>query len=178
MQKSPVTVGLLVSGLIVLIFFGSFWAFGDFASMKAEDLDTLEVLGFSRYLLLLLAIFYIIWQTREKTAGRISFKAAFRPGWLTGLIISVFVGLMEGVYIVVNPGFMQQYSQIYTQKLNAEGKAAEAAQFQAEMKSWEWMANPWAMGGFYLVETLFLASAFAALLALIFSRMKPKAALS
>ena len=172
MKRTAITFGLL-SGLIIVIYsFAVFLFFGDIAKMSMEDFARVEMLGYLRYLILLLTIIFAIRFFKKGNGGQGSFKQLFLAGLYTALIVALLVGLMELVYVLINPGFMEQYGQIVTTRLKQQGAdAAELAKHQKTMEDMKWMGTPAGMGIFYFLETAVLGTIISLIVALI---AKPK----
>ena len=168
MKKIVLTFGIL-SGIIIIIYsFAVFLIFGDFAKMSAQEFNTVEKLGYLRYIILLLTIVFAVRYYKKQNGGQGSFKQLFVAGFYTALIVAVLVGLMEFVYMLVNPDFMDQYAAIMENKMKAEGATAEMiAKQQKQVESMKWMAHPAGMGIFYFFETAILGTIVSVITALI-----------
>jgi len=168
-NSSTVQVGIIVGLAIVIYSVTGFLAFGK----SAEAYATLEKLGYLRYVILLVGVFIGMRLMAKKQTDTYTYMQAVMPGVVVALLAAVWVGLMEGTYIIVNPEFYESYGQYYMEKLQAEGaSAAEIEAARAQMESFSWMANPWASGLFYFVETFLVGSIGAFIMGLFFQRKK------
>ena len=112
MKKIVLTFGILSGVIIILYSFAVFLIFGDFSKMSGEDFEKVEMLGFLRYIILLLTIIFAVRYFKKQNGGQGSFKQLFLAGFYTALVVAVLVGLMEFVYMLINPEFMDQYATI------------------------------------------------------------------
>jgi len=168
MKKTAITFGLL-SGLIIIIYSAAvFIHFGDFAKMTSQDLSKVEMLGYLRYLILLLTIVFAIRYFKKQAGDAVTFKPLFLAGLYTAFIVALLVGLMEATYMLINPDFMEQYGELVTNRMKEQGASAAAlAEHQKEMDNFKWMANPAAMGIFYFLETAVIGTVISLIVALI-----------
>ena len=168
MKKIVLTFGIL-SGLIIIIYSAAvFLVFGEFSKMSDADFNKVEKLGYLRYIILLLTIIFAVLSFKKQNGGKGSFKQLFLAGFYTALVVGLLVGLMELVYIMMNPNFMQEYSARMETMLRQGGASAEKlASHRSEIESMKWMANPVGMGVFYFIETSVLGTVIAVLTALI-----------
>jgi hypothetical protein len=179
MKKIVLTFGVLSGIIIILYSFAVFLIFGDFAKMSGEDFEKVEMLGYLRYIILLLTIIFAVRYYKKQNGGQGSFRQLFLAGFYTALVVAVLVGLMEFVYMLLNPGFMDQYATLLANKMKAQGATAEMiAQKQKEMENFKWMANPAGMGIFYFFETAVLGTIISLIVALINKTKRPKQALA
>jgi len=159
MKKTVITFGLL-SGLIIILYsVAVFLAYGDFSKLSASEFEKVEKLGYLRYLILFLTIIFAIRYFKKQKGGVVTFGQAFRAGMYTALVVALLVGLMELVYMLANPGFMDQYAEISTKKMAEQGaSAAEIESRKKEMENYKWLASPAGMGIFYFLETFILGT--------------------
>ena len=165
-----------IAGIVILVYtYGTFIAYGDFSKITVDQLNSMETMGYLRYIILLVAVYWGI-KTVVKTAVALTFGALFIAGLQVALVIGVIVGLMEYGYIQFwNPGFYDQYANLAMQQLQNAGVAdAVIARAQEQMKALEWMRTPIMTGLYYFVET-FIVGAVGSLLAALFFRPKKKA---
>lgn len=168
MKKTALTFGLLSGSIIIVYSVITFIIFGDFSNITPENLKTVEMMGFLRYIILLLTVIFAIRHFKKQNGGTGSFKQLFLAGLYTALIVAILVGLMEMFYMMANPGFMEQYGTLKTQTMQKTGASAEEiAKFKSEMESMKWMASPAAMGIFYCLETAVIGAVLSAIVALI-----------
>ena len=179
MKKTAISFGLL-SGLIIIVYSAAvFLLFGDFSKMSTSDITMVETLGYLRYLILLLTIVFAIRYFKKQNGGRGSFKQLFLAGVYTAVVVALLVGLMELVYILINPEFFTQYGELTTRKLVEEGASAEViSKHKQNMESFKWMANPAAMGTWYFFETAIIGTIVSLLVALFLRTKNAQPALA
>ena len=175
MKKTAINFGLL-SGLIIIIYTAVvFLVFGDFSKMSTGDFSKLEMLGYLRYIILLLTIIFAIRYFKKQNGNTGSFRQLFLAGLYTALVVAILVGLMEMAYMLINPDFIDQYAEITTRKMQEEGATTEAiASHKADMDKYRWMANPAMMGIFYFFETSVLGTLISLIASLILKTKKSK----
>lgn len=94
-------------------------------------------------------------------------------------MVAILVGLMEMVYMLINPQFMEQYAEMTTRKMVESGATSDMiAAHKKEMEQYKWMANPVFMGLFYFFETAVLGTIMSLVVALITKTPKPKPAIA
>lgn len=153
MNQIAVKQGTIYGGSIFAYSMVTFFWAGDFKNIDLERLAWLEWLGFARYLLMFIGIMIVIKQSLDQEA-RAGFLQLLKPAALSGLVIALFVGVMESLYILIHPAFLKNYSEVMIKKMQEEGKTVEQiAQFSQEMEAYVWMQTPLPMGLFYFVET-------------------------
>jgi Protein of unknown function (DUF4199) len=179
MKKIVLTFGIL-SGLIIIIYSAAvFLVFGEFSKMSIADLNKVEKLGYLRYIILLLTIIFAVRSYKKQNGGRGTFKQLFLAGFYTTVVVGVLVGLMELVYMVLNPGFMEQYATLTETRMKEQGASAELlSDHKAQMESMKWMATPVGMGVFYFFETTVLGTIISVITALIGKSKTPKPAMA
>lgn len=179
MKKTAISFGLL-SGLIIIVYSAAvFLLFGDFSKMSTSDITMVETLGYLRYLILLLTIIFAIRYFKKQNGGRGSFKQLFLAGVYTAVVVALLVGLMELVYILINPEFFAQYGELTTRKLVEEGASAEViSKHKQDMESYKWMANPAAMGTWYFFETAIIGTIVSLFVALFLRTKNAQPALA
>lgn len=176
MKKTVINFGLL-SGLIIIVYTTViFLVFGDFSKMKTEDFSKLEMLGYLRYIILLLTIIFAIRYFKKQNGNTANFRQLFLAGLYTALVVALLVGLMEMAYMLINPDFMDQYAELTTRKMQEEGATTAAiASHKADMDKYKWMANPALMGIFYFFETAILGTLISLVVSLILKTRMPNA---
>ncbi|HEU4471412.1 MAG TPA: DUF4199 domain-containing protein [Flavisolibacter sp.] len=168
MKRTALSFGLLSGAIIIVYSAAIFIFFGDFSKISLPDLEKVEKLGYLRYLILLLTVIFAIRHFKKQLGGQGSFKQLFLAGIYTSLVVALLVGLMEFVYMLINPGFMEQYGSLMSERLKAGGaSAAEIAAHEQQMASYKWLANPAAMGVFYFLETAVLGTIMSVIVALV-----------
>lgn len=171
-MKKPVLVfGLLASGVIFFYSFVVFMVFGDWDNMTPRNLQVLTVFGYLRYLILIIAVFLAM-RAFRKDAISPNYMGVVKIGLLVTLIIAVFIGIGECIYIALNPDFMDKYGAVHIRSLQAEGATPEQiTAYQQELESFSFMKNPFFTGIFYFFET-FIIGAIITLIFGIFLRPK------
>jgi len=171
-MKRALKFGLISGGIILLYTYGAFAYFGDMSQLSFDQLNTIDALGYLRYIVLLIAI-YIGIRIAVKTAVAITFGALFLAGIQVVVVIAIIVGLMEYGYIQFwNPGFYDQYGAIMLEHLRNSGVTQEImSRAQDQITSLSWMKDPLMTGLFYFFET-FLIGAVGALVIAFFFRPK------
>lgn len=170
MKKPTLTFGIL-AGLLTVLYSVAImlWMGGD---ITPEKFAVAEALGFLRYLILLLTIFFALWTLRKKSTEGLPFGRLVKEGLMVTIVVALFVGAMEAIYILVNPEFMNQAQEVYMDRLIAEGATAtEIAEMKAQMEDFAWLQNPILSGIFYFVE-MFLIGLAASLLMALFMKGK------
>lgn len=177
MRKTAITFGLL-SGLIIIAYTTiTFLVFGDFSKITTKDLAMVETFGYLRYIILFLTLLFALRHFKKQYPEQTTFKRLFMAGLYTALVVAVLVGLMELVYMMMNPGFMDKYVSLSVQRLEEGGaSAAEIAKQKQMMENMKWMANPAAMGIFYFIETAILGTIMSLILALLMKSKRKQAA--
>ncbi|HEX6334686.1 MAG TPA: DUF4199 domain-containing protein [Flavisolibacter sp.] len=174
MKKTVLTFGL-VSGIIIILYsVAVFLVFGDFSKMAAGELATVEQLGYLRYIILLLTVIFALRYYKQQHGGHATFKQLFLAGLYTVLLVAALVGMMELVYMLINPEFMNQYAELSTRRMQEQGASADQIRaHQQQMESYKWMANPVAMGLFYFFETAVLGTIMSLATAAIMRSRRP-----
>lgn len=164
-MKSPfVKFGIIGGALIIVYTMVVFLFIGDFGSLTAESLKTVEALGYLRYLILLLAVLYALNFVKKSSEESLAYKKVFMGGFIVAVVIALCVGIMEAGYLWANPNFMEQYGKLYIESKQASGATeAEITEIKKQMEDYSWMQNPAAGGVFYFFETLLLGSVFSAI---------------
>ena len=172
MKVYAATFGAIAGGIIVLYSIILFVIMGDFSQITAKDLQTAETLGYIRYLVLLLGVVMGMLAFRRKTPGVIGYKQMLALGAGVAVVSAVFVGLLEWIYVAMNPTFFDDYGRLALEAMKAKGaSAADIAEFHKQQEAFAWLREPAAMGAFYFVETTLVGTAFA-LVAALFARRK------
>lgn len=174
-MKTPIRLGLVGGGLILLYTYAIFLAYGDFSSITLEQIGTIEKLGYLRYVLMLLSVFYGI-KTFHQEAKTVSYGSALLSGVKVAVVVAVIVGFMEFAYVQWwNPDFTEQYGKLMLEGMEKSGATpAKIAEAKQQMEAFAWMRNPLAMGAFYFVETVVIGTIGALILALLYRTKKEK----
>lgn len=172
MKKLTLQFGLVAGLVIVGYSLVVMLLFGNIAKLSPKEFQMVEVLGFLRYIILLLAVFLAMRAVRKMPETNPGFWPVVRTGILVALVIALLVGLMEFGYILSNPEFYDQYGEMYLSRMKADGAPeAEIAAAQQQIEDYAFMANPVVSGVFYFIETALVGSV-AALIMGIFLRKK------
>lgn len=175
MKKHALTFGLIAGGLIFVYSFIVLLVIGEPSAMTAEDLKVAEVFGYLRYVILLLAVFFVIRTYRKSQSIPIRYAGLLKTGLLCSAVVGICVGLMELIYLTMNPDFMDSYGKLYIEGLENNGASAEKiAEAKQYMEDYQWMSNPLLAGAFYFVET-FIIGAIGSSIVSIFYRQKRSA---
>src|SRR3954466_86605 len=125
MKRAVLTFGILAGVLIIAYMIVLFLIFGDFGNIKPENQGLMGVLGYLRYLILMLGIAMAIVTFRKETPGPISYKRAFLTGLYATLIIALFVGAMEFIYMAfLDPHFVEHYTKAMMEGMKQSGASA------------------------------------------------------
>lgn len=172
MKKLILQFGL-ISGLVIVAYSMTvMFFFGDIAKLSPKEFQMVEVLGFLRYIILLLTVFLAMRAVRKQAETQPGFWPVVRSGILVAVVIAFLVGLMEFGYILSNPGFFEQYGELYLSRLQADGAPeVEIAAARQQMEDFAFMANPVANGIFYFIETALIGTVSALIMG-IFLRKK------
>lgn len=171
MKKPALVFGLIASGVILFYSFIVFMVFGDWDNMTPRNLLVLTVFGYLRYLILIIAIFLSMRAFRKDSISP-NYMSVVKIGLLVTLIIALFIGIGECIYIALNPDFMDKYGAVQIRSMQSEGATPEQiTAYQQELESFSFMKNPFLTGIFYLFET-FIIGAIVSLIFGIFLRSK------
>lgn len=173
MKKTALVFGSIAGGIILVYSAIVFLALGDFKKMTPEQFQMAELFGYLRYIILLLAVFFGM-RTLGRNTGYVSgYGKLVRQGILVALVVALGVGLMEAVYMMVNPGFYENFSELYMQQLKAGGANEQAiAEAKKEMEAFSWMQNPGMTGIFYFFETAIIGAIGALLIGIFIPKRK------
>jgi hypothetical protein len=171
MKRYVWTFGAIAGGIIAVYTLIIAFVLIDFSNMTPSQLQTAEVLGYARYLVLFVGVLMAMLAYRRRNAGPIPYKRVLLIGIGVAAVTGIFVGVMEFVYMLVNPDFYDQYGKIAEQMMRESGEATpeNLEKFREQYESFSWMRNPAATGAFYFLETLALGTVFA-LIAALFTR--------
>lgn len=133
----------------------------------------LETLGYLRYIILLLTIYFAIRTFKKQNNGQLTYRQAAKQGIMVALVIAVCIGLMESIYIIMEPGFYEKYGKLYAGQLKAKGASAEKInEMKAEMDKYKWMQNAPMTGLFYFFETALIGTIGSLIMARFFKTKK------
>ncbi|HEY8400737.1 MAG TPA: DUF4199 family protein, partial [Cytophagaceae bacterium] len=112
MYNKAIKYGALTGVLILLYFVLVYLIIGDIRDMTLASLQSLEMLSFVRYVLIVLGVYFTL-SNVQSVEKNYSFIKLFKAGIVTSLIIALFVGVMEFLYLVVNPDYYEVYMQLF-----------------------------------------------------------------
>ncbi|HEX6914554.1 MAG TPA: DUF4199 domain-containing protein [Chitinophagaceae bacterium] len=171
MKNVSIRFGIIAGIIIIAYSILVFLVMGDFSSMDAGDFKKVEMLGFLRYIILFLTVFLSIRYFKKQNSGEGTFRQLFLAGLYTALVIAMLVGLMELLYMWLNPQFISQYAELSTRKLQESGASAERiAEHKKQLEQFSWMASPAIMGVYYFLETAVLGAICSAIVGLLMRR--------
>jgi|GEM_PF-2527659 len=172
MNSIQLKYGFVTGTIIVVYSLITLYYAGDFSTMDQTKFKMLETLGYLRYLILLVMLYFGLAACRKKSTGPVTFRSLLRAGVVLTLVVSVMVGLMEMIYIYLHPEFYEQYGAVYLQHMQASGASADdIAKAKESMQQYQVMSTPWANGLFYFFETAFIGNIATLAFAFI---MKPR----
>lgn len=157
-------------GLIIILYsILSFWSFGDISKLSQQQFRLFELLGYLRYMLLIVTVYLVLRQSRKDAAGTLSFRSLLKEGVKVSLIIAVIVGVMEMTVVILMPDLYDTFGAIYLEQMKASGSTAEEINMaRDQMANNNFLKAPWANGLFYFFETAFIGNiaslAFAAIM--------------
>lgn len=174
MKKIALTFGLIGSGLILLYFFITFLLLGDVENLTADTLQIAEVLGYLRYLILLLTVIFAMRTFRQQITLPYSYWSIVKIGLAVSVIVGIVVGLMEMLYIALTPEFFDGYYSATIETMTKSGASTtEIDAFKQTFEEFSWMKNPLLAGLFYLAETALIGCVMSFIVG-IFMRAKPQ----
>ncbi|MFN0158098.1 MAG: DUF4199 domain-containing protein [Bacteroidota bacterium] len=107
MNKYALQFGILAGVIIFTYTLGVFFFYEDFGQLTPAELSQLEVLGHLRYVILFLGVFLGMRAFRKSIPPPHGFWQVTKTGVLIALLVAVFVGAMEFIYMqFMNPGFL------------------------------------------------------------------------
>ncbi len=164
MNKHVLQFGILAGVIIFTYSLGVFFFYGDFSRLTPAQLSQLKVLGYLRYIILFLGVFLGMRAFRKSLPPPHGFWQMTKTGILIALLVAVFVGAMEFIYIrFMNPEFYDEYGKVFIEGMRESGEPEQKiAEAQQGLESFSWMRNPVLTGIFYFFETLIVGSIAAA----------------
>ena len=154
MQRIVYLYGISCGLIIILYSLVSLSLMGDFTGVDPTRFCLFQALGYLRYLLLTLTIYFALRAFRNQEAGPVNFRPLLRTGVLLALVVAVMIGLMEGAYVFFNPDFYDHYMAAYIRHLQATGAGEEEVrQIRDSMSQGGFMKTPLANGLYYFFET-------------------------
>lgn len=142
--------GLLITVYSTLLFI---WA-GDFSNMDALAFRLFDLAGYLRYFLLIFSILLAMYSFRRIIHVNPPFSRLFRLGVLLTLVVSLITGLMECTFVLISPGFYENYLTAYLHQLTISGAPAEEIRLaESAIQHSGAMKLPWVNGLFYFIQT-------------------------
>lgn len=175
MKKSVLSFAVIAGVIIIFLSLIFYLMLGSVDTMTPQKITLIEIFGYLRILILIIAIF-IAMRSFRKDPGNSAYMSIVKTGLMVALIVSIFIGIGETVYMAANPGFYDKYAEMEIKSLQEKGVPpegiAEELKIREDMK---WMANP-AMAGIFCFLGIFIVGAVASFLLGIFLRSKNNAA--
>ena len=167
----PIMYGLIFGTFIIVYSIVTLWFMGDFTKLNETKFKLFEMLGYLRYLFLIVAVYLAIRQNKKDAPTEATFKMLLKNGVKVAFVIALMVGLMELVYIFLNPDFYEKYGMMYLQEMKSSGTPEnEIKMAQEQMERYSVMKTPWANGLFYFFETAFIGNIASFAFAMIMRR--------
>jgi hypothetical protein len=171
MKKSVLSFGLIASAIIIFYSLIVFLVLGDVDTMTPQKMTILEIFGYLRFLILIIAIFFAM-KSFTKDPDNTTYMSVVKTGLMVALIVSVFIGIGETIYTAANPGLFDKYGEMEIQNLQAKGASLEEIAEERKMREdFRWMANP-ALAGILCFFGLFFIGAIASFIFGIFMKQK------
>lgn len=150
----------LISGTIILVYSAiALYLLGDPSLAGQAQFGLFQSLGYLRYLILLVFLYLAMRSFRSHAQEAPSFRALMRTGVLVTLVAALMAGLLEGVYLALNPGFYDHYMMAYIGQLKTSGAPeSEIRQLEESMKQAGFMKTPLANGLYYFLEMAFVGN--------------------
>ncbi len=150
----------LISGAIILVYSAiALYMLGDPSLAGQAQFDLFQSLGYLRYLILLVFLYLAMRSFRNQTPEPPTFRPLMRTGVLVTLVAALMAGLLEGVYLVLNPGFYEHYMVAYISRLKTSGAPeVEIRQLEDSLKQAGFMKTPLANGMYYFLEMAFIGN--------------------
>ena len=159
MKKITLTFGLVSGAIIIAYTFAVLIIFGDFSKMSSNEFQMVELLGYLRYLIILVTVFFAMRTFIRKSGQSFNYWQIVKQGIMVTLLVAFLIGIMEYVYMIVNPDFYENYGNMYTSQLKLHGATTETLdRAKQEMSNYKWMQNPLMTGIFYFFETAVIGS--------------------
>lgn len=173
MKKSFVQYGFIAGVIIVVYSAIVILIFGDYSNATIGQLQMAEILGYLRYIFLIMAVILGMRDFKSQT-DMVSFWPLFRTGFAISLIIAVFTGLIELIYVMAYPDFYDHYSNVtidHLKQINASSQ--EISDYKNRVDMFRWRKNPLASSVYYFFET-FLVGIICAMLAGVLFRTRSR----
>lgn len=164
MLKTALRYGLMGGMGIALVFLITYLAL----PKTPESFGTSEIIGYIGIFLSLSSVFFAVKSYRDKEGNG---KISFGRGFSIGMLVSLFSGLMLGIYTilymeVINPDFMQQYTDYYLNSLQASNMPQEVIDGQMKyMKEMAQFMNNSLLQGIIMTMTVVVIGLLHSLLA-------------
>ena len=150
----------IIAGVVIVLYhFIVFAVMGDISKLSPVQWQTLEILGFARYIILILGVTFSIRSYRNSNPDKTSFKALFIVGLAAATIVAHFVGLMEFGWVLAHPNFFDEYMKAQTLQMQQSGMSPEKMQqMRIATEQTKFLQTPLMNGIFYFVETLMIGT--------------------
>lgn len=171
MKKSVLSFGLVAGVIIIFLSLIFYLLLGGVNTMTPQKMTIVEIFGYLRILILIITIF-IAMKSFRKDPGNNTYMSAVKTGLMVALIVSIFIGIGETIYIAVNPGFYEKFGEMEIKSLQEKGVPPEGITEELKMREdMKWMANP-AVAGILCFLGIFIIGAITSFLLGIFLRSK------
>jgi hypothetical protein len=171
MKKSVLSFGLIAGAIIIFYSFIFYLVFGDVDTITPRKMTIMEIFGYLRILTLIIAIFFAM-KSFRKNPDNTTYMSVVKTGLMVALIVSIFIGIGETVYMAVNPDFYDKYGEMEIQSLQEKGVSPEGIAEEIKMREeLRWMANP-VLAGIFCFLGIFIIGTIVSFLLGIF--LKPK----
>ena len=166
MKRITISFGLLSGAIIIVYTCAVFMVFGDFSHISLKQFKMLETLGYLRYIILLLTVFFAMRTFKKQNEPPVKYWPLVKQNIMVIIVVAVCIGIMEYVYFLLNPDFFETYGHMYAQQLKISGATTrELSNAQHEMNNYKWMQSPVMMGIFYFFETFAIGGVASLILA-------------
>lgn len=160
-----------IAALLVFIYGGAvFGIMGtDFKSMSAHDFQTMQILGYARYLILIVGVFMAMRSFKKEASSKegnagVSYGSVVLIGIGVSAVVAIAIGAAECSFMLMNPNFIQDYGTGMMNSMRAQGVSEQVIQQSAaEMQRFSFVQNPLLVGVYYFFET-FVIGAISALI--------------
>lgn len=171
MKKSVLSFGLITGVIIIFLSLIFYLLLGGMDTMTPQKMTLIEIFGYLRFVILIIAIFLAM-KSFRKDPGNSTYMSVVKTGLMVALIVSIFIGIGETIYMAVNPGFYDKYGEMEIKSLQEKGIPSEGIAEELKMREdMRWMANP-AVAGIFCFLGIFIIGAIASFLLGIFLRSK------
>ena len=177
MRNKSIIIGLIVGGFIFVYSFIVFLFIGDLGDATADNFQIAEIFGFLRYLIIVLAVIFLMRKMKEKADMPRGYGGYLKQALIMTAVIALIVGLMEFIYISFNPEFFDTYARIQIEQLKSSGASEETiTETKQQIEAFSWMRNPLLTGLFYVFETGIIGTVVSLITVLFFRKKQAKPA--